>query len=285
MMSARIASAQVVGIATELSFAVHERDDKHVSERIATEGIWEPFETELIRRLTRPGDLFVDCGANIGWYSVVAGTLGATVVAFEPMPANAALARQNITRNDLGDRVTLHECGLGAEPKRATLELSAFNQGDHRVTAVPGGRKPTVEIQIVRLDDVLRDAHDDQRPDLLKLDTQGSEVAILNGGRRAWAPRPGVGNPVIVLEFWPYGLQQCGASVAELNEMLAELIDITHRCFEIVEWRTALDPLSLADVQRMATIGGYSAEMKGFTNLLLVPIERTGEIADLTTPR
>ena len=49
-MSARIAAARVAGIETELSFVVHERDDKHVSERIATEGIWEPFETELIRR-------------------------------------------------------------------------------------------------------------------------------------------------------------------------------------------------------------------------------------------
>lgn len=278
-MSARIATAKVAGIAVELSFVVHERDDKHVSERIADEGIWEPFETELICRLTRPGNLFVDCGANIGWYSVVAGTLGATVVAFEPMPANAALARQNITRNDLDDRVTLHEYGLGAETRRATLELSAFNQGDHRVTAVPGGRKSTVEIGIVRIDDILGD----RRPDLLKLDTQGSEVAILTGGRRAWTPRPGAANPTIVLEFWPYGLQQCGASVGELNEMLAELIDVTHRCFEIVEWRAALDPLSLADVRRMATVGGYSAEMKGFTNLLLVPFEHVEAIADLIT--
>ena len=114
-MSAHIAAARVAGIETELSFVVHERDD----------------------------------------------------------------------------RVTLHESGLGAATRRATLELSAFNQGDHRMTAVPGGRKPTVDIQIVRLDDVLGDAFGDRRPDLLKLDTQGSEVAILTGGRRAWAPRPG----------------------------------------------------------------------------------------------
>ena len=49
----------------------------HVSERIATEGIWEPLETELVRRLIRSGDLVVDCGANIGWYTIVAAALGA----------------------------------------------------------------------------------------------------------------------------------------------------------------------------------------------------------------
>ncbi len=145
---------------------------------------------------------------------------------------------------------------------------------------MPAGRKPTVDIEVVTLDSMIGD----RRPDLLKLDTQGSEVGILDGGRRAWAPRPGSVDPVIVLEFWPYGLQHCGTSVARLIAQLAELIDVTHRCFEIVEWRTALDRLSLVDLERMVTVGGYCAEMKGFTDLLLAPIARVDEISELITP-
>lgn len=90
----------------EMRFVVHESADEHVSESIATAGVWEPFESELILRLlgafgadgTVP--IFVDCGANIGWYSVLAGVNGAKVVAFEPMPANAALLRENHDRNE-----------------------------------------------------------------------------------------------------------------------------------------------------------------------------------------
>jgi FkbM family methyltransferase len=258
----------------DLQFAVHEHNDKHVSERIATEGVWEPFETQLIQRLVRPGDLVADCGANIGWYSIVTAALGANVVAFEPMPANAALLRHNVTLNGFEDQVEVHQIGLGSQAGHATLELSDFNQGDHRMVAQTSGRKATVEVEIRTLDSVLNG----RKPALLKLDTQGSEVAILEGGRSCWAAASPP--PVIVLEFWPYGLQQCGASVAQLLHILGELVDQSHRCFEVVEWRSALTRLSLDDLSRMAFEGGYSAEMKGFTNLLLVPLKRSAEVAE-----
>jgi FkbM family methyltransferase len=273
---ARTATVILPGLGSPLLFEVHADSDKHVSERIATEGVWEPFETALIQRLVGPGALVADCGANIGWYTVVTASLGASVVAFEPMPANAVLLRRNVELNELGDRVEVHQVGLGSRPGRAVLELSVANQGDHRMVAEPSGRKATVEVEIRTLDDILAG----RRPDLIKLDTQGSEVAILTGGRLGWAPVDGATAPVIVLEFWPYGLQQCGASVDQLVEMLREIVDVTHRCFEILEWRFAVTPLSLDDLDAMAHVGGYSAEMKGFTNLLLVPMHRVAEIAE-----
>jgi FkbM family methyltransferase len=273
----RLAIVQLSGVAEPLTFEVHADNDKHVSERIATEGVWEPFETSVIQRLVRPGDLVADCGANIGWYSVVAGSLRARVIACEPMPVNAELLRRNVAHNGLGEWVEVHEIALGSVPGRATLELSAANQGDHRMAAQPTGRKATVDVAVRTLDDVVGG----RRPDLLKLDTQGSEVAILSGGRSAWAPGAGLPDPVIVIEFWPYGLEQCGASVDQLLALLEPLIDVTHRCFEVVEWRTALLPLTVDEVRRMAHHGGYSAEMKGFTNLLLVPRDRVADVADL----
>lgn len=274
---ARTADARVPGLDRALSLVVHEHDDRHVSERIVNEGVWEPFETELVRRLLTPDCLFVDCGANIGWYSVVAAALGARVIAFEPMPANAAIARANVERNGLAHRVELHVCGLGSAPARAILELSASNQGDHRLCAMPSGRKATIEIDVITLDAALAR----RRPDVLKLDTQGSEVAILRGGRSAWGPITGSVDPAIVLEFWPYGLLHCGATAAQLIGMLAELVDISHRCFEIEEWRSALTPLTIDELRAMAATGGYSPASKGFTNLLLVPFDRVAVVDDL----
>jgi FkbM family methyltransferase len=222
--------------------------------------------------------LFADCGANLGWYSVIAAALGADVVACEPLPANAALLRSNVERNGLGGRIEVHEIALGDRAGTAVLRLSADNQGDHRIQpetkpenaptapTVPSTR-PGVEVPITTLDAVLRG----RRPDVLKLDTQGSEVAILRGGRAAWAPSPGRPDPAIVVELWPYGLRRAGAHESDLLALLGPLIATTHECFEIREWSRSLEPLSSAALAEIVAVGGFSAEMKGFTNLVLVP--------------
>jgi FkbM family methyltransferase len=315
----RNAVGRVPGINRELVFAVHDHGDKHVSERIATDGIWEPFETEVIRRfvtsrraaspqagspqagtegaafsqdrtLRRP--LFVDCGANLGWYSVVAGVFGADVIAAEPMPANAALLHVNLQANApgmLADGATIEiiDAALGEASGTTELTLSATNQGDHRLVPRDNpdtvGRKESrrtrerITVEVRTLDGVLKG----RRPDLIKIDTQGSEVAILRGGRRGWAPSINEGAPIIVLEFWPYGLQTCGYHFEDLLAILGELIDVTHHGFEIVEWQQQLRPVTVDVLRDMATNGGFSPTMKGFTNLVLVPHDEVDVVRDL----
>jgi FkbM family methyltransferase len=277
----RLATARVAGIEKELIFAIHESNDRHVSERIASEGCWEPFETEVMCRiLTSPiggNPIFVDCGANIGWFSVIAAALGASVIAIEPMPANARLLHVNVGENGLNDFVEVHEVALGSTEGAGQLRLSLDNQGDHRFVpsnvAVTRTEREEISVQMTTLDAILHG----RIPALLKLDTQGSEVSILRGAHDALSDR----SAVIVLEFWPYGLQQCGSSGTELCDILEQFVDMTHACFEIVEWQKRLVPLSMATLVKMATVGGYSAEMKGFTNIILIPIDRVTRVADL----
>jgi FkbM family methyltransferase len=260
-----------------LTVAVHDADDKHISDSILERGEWEPFETVVVSRLVRAGDLVVDAGANIGWYTMVAASLGGRVVACEPLPANAALLRTNVEANELDGVVEVHECALGRVAGHASLALSADNQGDHRMMDRPTKRS-TVVVQVSTLDALLAG----RRPTLIKIDTQGSEVAILDGGRSGWAPSAADAAPVtLVLEFWPYGLAQCGASIEKLLALLGELLPETHRCFEIVEWRRSLRELSLDDLHRFTVEGGYTEAAKGFTNVLVVPCERVAEIDDL----
>jgi FkbM family methyltransferase len=268
---ARIAEVRVPGVAKSLTFAVHATDDKHVSEHIVTRGVWEPLETEVIGRFLGADALFVDCGANLGWFSIIAAARGASVVAFEPFPPNVALLRDNISRNGFAEMIEMHERALGAAPGVARLDLSEDNQGDHRVAVGPTRRR-SVEVEVVTLDTTLSD----RVPTVMKLDTQGSEVAILRGATAALAA-----SPMLVLEFWPYGLRRCGASADELLALVGPLIDTTHTCFEIVEFRNGLVPLSLADVVQMTRTGGYTEASRGFTNLAFLPVERTALVADL----
>jgi FkbM family methyltransferase len=262
----RLADVRYVGLDRAVQLGVHDEHDKHISHHLVTHGVWEPFETDLILGALRPGDVFIDCGANIGWYSVMAAVHGAEVLAFEPMPMNAQLLRGNCERNGVANHVTVFECALGDHVGTTALHLSSDNQGDHRV-ATDVGSRPTIDVAVRTLTDAVGPV----RPRVIKMDTQGSEVNILRGGRSAWEPLVGQPNPYVVLEFWPYGLAQCGATVDELLALLSELVDVTHHCFEIQEWDRSLTPRSIDQLTDMAHRGGYSEAMKGFTNLWLTP--------------
>lgn len=268
---ARIATVSLPDLTTPLTMVVHPDDDKHISEHLLANGHWEPLETELILRFLGSGSLLADCGANIGWYTVVAAAHGADVVAFEPFPINAELLRKNVRRNALDSRVEIHQVALGASEGTATLTLSVDNQGDHRIGAPTTSRR-FVDVDITTLDLALGR----RQPDVLKLDTQGSEVAIWRGGPSAFRDPS-----LVVLEFWPYGLRRAGDDVADLLGFIEPMMASGYSCFEIVEFRHGLVPLSFADLVELTRSGGYTEAMRGFTNIALVRSDVCDRLDDL----
>jgi FkbM family methyltransferase len=274
----RIKHVDIPGVDRTLRFHLHTSRDRYISEGIAELGIWEALETEVVRRLVRPGEVFVDCGANLGWYSVLAATLGAEVVAFEPEPGNLALLHTNIHVNGLGSNVEVHPVAVGRSSGQVTLQLSDDNQGDHRIVAQPDGT--TLDVPMVRIDDVVAD----RVPAVVKLDTQGSEVSIIRGGPRTFAPDR-MGSTSVILEFWPYGLTTCGASAEELLGLLAVVVGSSHRCFEIHETTGRLKPVTLRELAELARDGDYSPSGEGHMNLLVVPHDLERLLADLIDAR
>ena len=78
-------------------------DDKYVGQRIALEK-YEPYETELILKQVKSGDIIVDVGANIGYYTVLfADKVGkkGKIIAIEPDPINFEILQKNIKENKL----------------------------------------------------------------------------------------------------------------------------------------------------------------------------------------
>jgi FkbM family methyltransferase len=285
----RVVPCRIGDLTPEMSFSIHESGDQHVSESLARDGVWEPFESELILRILRVSasgtPLMLDCGANLGWYSVLAAVAGgASVVAFEPMPSNAVLLRQNIARNNVHDAVTVYEVALGDKTASGLLHLSETNQGDHRLhvgpSKDPSKAKETVLVPIRQIDDIVSEGGL-ARPKLVKIDTQGSEVNILRGGLSAWHPNSVDHDVAIVVEFWPYGLVRCGSSADEFLDLLCPLINTTHRCFEVQDWSRRLVNLSETGLRTLATSKGLSLEVRGFTNIALIPISLFREDPDL----
>ena len=140
-------------------------------------------ETELraLQALLSPGDHFVDCGANVGlWSLVAAGRVGASgrVTAFEPNPSAYQRLMQNIAASGpVGDHVTAINVAVAAEPGEVLFETGSHHNLGHIVSKASAG---SISVPAVSLDDTLSDAP----IRALKLDIEGGEAAALRGAAR-----------------------------------------------------------------------------------------------------
>ena len=138
-------------------------------------GLHEAADMAFVLHVLREGDLFVDVGANVGSYTVLAsGAAGARTLSFEPIAATFASLRRNVLVNGLGARVTCHNMGLGARD-----EILRFTAGQDTRNHVATGAETggTVEVPVRRLDDMLGGAV----PRLAKIDVEGWEAEVIAG--------------------------------------------------------------------------------------------------------
>lgn len=266
MNTAESVALRLPGLSRQLRLAVHDARDRVISRRIRREGIWEPYETALLRAFLKPGDVFVDVGANIGYFAVIAAdAVGARgrVIAFEPDPDNYRLLRHNARLNGFEHRIETVCAGLSDGAGESALYLSEDNLGDHRIFAGGDGRR-SVPVRLYRGCDFL--ASRPRRLDLVKIDTQGAEYRVLAGLLPLFSalPRP----PRMLVELTPFDLRGAGSSGRALIEMLARL-EQPMWIVDHVEHRLA--PSTAADLALWCdNIDGCAGD-RGFMNILVGP--------------
>ncbi len=140
-------------------------------------GMFEYQEMALLLHALRPDDLFIDVGANIGVFSVLAGSaIGSRVLAFEPTPLTHRLLLDNIRLNAMESRVQAVQCAVGAREGMVTFTTG---HGEMNHVAVEVDRNDsTTEVRVVTLDSMTADA----QPVVLKIDVEGYETEVLAGG-------------------------------------------------------------------------------------------------------
>jgi FkbM family methyltransferase len=156
---------------------------------IASQGLYEIGVTETLWRLTEPGDLAIDAGANIGYMASILGVrVGpkGKVICFEPHPEVFEALRENVEiwkRDGRCGSFVLHKAALGAENGQALLRTSDWfrtNRGtawiSDKIEARPDAK--LIEVPIQNLDSVL-DAG--ETIGVLKMDVQGHELGVLQG--------------------------------------------------------------------------------------------------------
>lgn len=137
-------------------------------------GLHEPFDMMVLLHFLRPGDLFLDVGANVGTYTVLAsGICGANTIAFEPDPVTAERLRRNIGINKLSSLVTVCECAVVA----ASGEIPFTTGRDTMNHIVTESNASTRAVRAERLDAAVGDLS----PVMMKIDVEGYELGVLQG--------------------------------------------------------------------------------------------------------
>jgi FkbM family methyltransferase len=184
-------------------------------------GIYELDTLRLLRSLLKPGDHFIDCGANIGYFTFAAarrvGVRG-RVDAFEPDPLNRARLEAHLAANGSPANVRVHAVALSDNTGEATLYHPADSSRNHGEASLfaPAGGAATTAYQVVtaRLDALL-----DHPPQLIKMDIEGAELTALKGMTallRAAAP------PALVIEHNPESSAAAGFRAGDLLRYLNE---------------------------------------------------------------
>uniref|UniRef100_A0A7S0MHW8 Methyltransferase FkbM domain-containing protein n=1 Tax=Cryptomonas curvata TaxID=233186 RepID=A0A7S0MHW8_9CRYP len=147
--------------------------------------IWTLFVNILEK--AGPGTTVVDVGANIGYFSLLAASMGQRVISFEPMNRNVAKFQASIDRNDFQERITLFQNAISYDSSNQ-VKLSAThhtNQGNGRIEIITPS-KETKEgvygqdyVDTITIDDIIN-----EDVLLMKIDVEGFEGAVLNGAKK-----------------------------------------------------------------------------------------------------
>lgn len=186
-------------------------------------GSYEPEEKAWYEQVLRRGDVVVEVGANIGYFStILARAVGAEgrVICYEPDPDLNRILRRNVVENGY-DNVDVREAAAAAEPGTMTFFRSAASQGDNRLFSHrddDGQDGATFPVTVVRLDDDLADDLERLgRVDLLKMDIQGAEPLAFRGLAKTLATTP---PRRMLVEFWPHGIVGMGEDPASLVQQI-----------------------------------------------------------------
>lgn len=149
-----------------------------ISGNVAFNGFYEWELSQQIAGHAAQGGLFVDVGANMGYFSLLwAGVSGSgKVVAFEASPRNIAIFKNNVARNGLGDRIALIPKAAGNRNGTVTFDAGPADQTGWGGIA-SAASATTITVPLVRLDEELPDAS----IDVLKIDVEGADTWVLLG--------------------------------------------------------------------------------------------------------
>lgn len=176
--------------------------------------------TQWLQRRLRPGDTFIDVGANVGYFSVLASQLvGPTghVVAVEASRPFLDQVEQNARLNGCTNIRAAHTAVSDKQQTLTFILASSANMGANSIVPYDGPAEAVFDIEAYPLPEVLND-EEIARARVIKIDVEGAEGSVVRG----MAPmlerlRP---DAEVTVEVTPERMEQLGDSVDELLDIM-----------------------------------------------------------------
>lgn len=209
-------------INTEVGFVLCASSDHALIASLVENGELETGTRRLIQRYLKPGDSFVDVGANIGMHTLAAARAmrgKGNINAFEPFEQTARMLEKSLWMNGFSHMATVHRAAVSSKKGFQHLHLGGTS-GHHSVFDLDTSSKldrKSVEVSLTTLDASIAE----KGPvTLLKIDAEGAELDILAGGNRLLTSNP---NMALVVKFDPSHLRRIGISPEEWLDSFKKL--------------------------------------------------------------
>ncbi len=177
------------------------------------DGVHEWEELQFCLRYLRPGDHFVDVGANVGVFSTLVGTRlpGVRITPIEPFPPVRKDLEANLALNDL--QITVVDSAVSDTAGEATFEVLDRDVLNRLAPdGATGGRG--ISVPVTTLDELVGD----DPPALIKIDVEGSELRVMQGARRLLSEAA----PVLLFEHAGHS-EHFGITPAQVRAFLGDL--------------------------------------------------------------
>jgi FkbM family methyltransferase len=198
--------------------------DSAISAWIVLDGLWETHVTQWLQQTLRPGQTFVDVGANVGYFTLLGGQLvgpEGRVVAVEAHPGLADLLRRNVVMNGLYGYVTTWNRAAWSSSTTVELHQRLNYSGASSVGAIGqealdrlGDVEEMVEVQAVAVDDLLEGL---PSVDVLKIDIEGAELQAFMGLSRTFEKSATI---AVMFEWAPALIEGVGDKAEALVDLL-----------------------------------------------------------------
>ena len=168
---------------------------KFLGPSVMQNGSFEVIETKILIKLFFQADIFVNVGANFGYYICMARNMGVRSIAIEPIPINQRILKQNLIENNWDQNVILHPIACGNSNGNVTI----YGEGTG-ASIIPGwAQNPSRLKHIVpmkKLDNILSNEKVTSKSVIL-IDVEGFEFDVLLGAENILGSPD---KPVIMLE-------------------------------------------------------------------------------------
>jgi len=157
-----------------------------ISQYVYYFGFWEPVVSRFMKERLQPGRSFVDVGANVGWYALMAArTVGPTgrVIAIEPSNSNLFWLKNNIKQNELTNVRLITEAAWSSEAELPLFQGPAYNSGASTVVASFADYKGCDQVGMVKARPLAVMLTPDEIATLrlIKVDVEGAEFEVVRG--------------------------------------------------------------------------------------------------------